>query len=155
MTALQLNKPVPDFEFNATEIGKKKLSDFHGKNLVLYFYPKDATSGCTKEGEDFRDHFKQFEKANTLIFGISRDSMMSHNKFKAGYQFPFELISDESEALCKLFDVIKTKSMYGKKYEGIDRSTFLIDVDGKLRAEWRDVKVPGHVEAVLAEVKKL
>lgn len=155
MTAPKVNSLITDFEFEATEIGAKKLSDFRGKNVVLYFYPKDATSGCTKEGEDFRDHFKQFEKTNTVIFGISRDSMISHNKFKAGYQFPFELISDESQAICKLFDVIKIKSMYGKKYEGIDRSTFLIDTEGKLRAEWRDVKVPGHVSDVLIAAQKL
>lgn len=155
MTAPQINSLVPDFEFTATEIGKKKLSDFRGKNLVLYFYPKDATPGCTKEGKDFRDYADQFKAANTVIFGISRDSILCHNKFKAGYQFPFELISDEHETICKIFDVIKTKSLFGKKYQGVDRSTFLIDAEGKLRAEWREVKVLGHVKAVLAEVKKL
>ena len=125
------------------------LSEFRGKKLVLFFYPKDDTPGCTLEGEDFRDHYKKFKKLNTEIFGISKDSMDSHEKFKSKFQFPFELISDPDEELCQLFGVIKEKNMYGKKYMGIERSTFVIDEKGKLVREWRKVKVPGHVEEVL------
>tara|TARA_B100000927_G_scaffold39780_1_gene28489 strand:+ start:2047 stop:2496 length:450 start_codon:yes stop_codon:yes gene_type:complete len=137
--------------FSAEMTGKKefKLNDYQGKNIVLYFYPRDNTPGCTSEGEDFRDNFKSFVKKNTLVFGISKDTLKSHENFKDKFNFPFELISDPEEKICKLFDVIKEKSMYGKKYMGIERSTFLIDSNGKLTKEWRKVKVKGHVEEVL------
>ena len=137
--------------FSAVMTGNKefKLNDYQGKNVVLYFYPRDNTPGCTSEGEDFRDNFKSFAKKNTLIFGISKDTLKSHENFKDKFNFPFELISDPEEKICKLFDVIKEKSMYGKKYMGIERSTFLIDSNGKLAKEWRKVKLKGHVEEVL------
>ena len=138
--------------FSAEMTGNKefKLNDYQGKNIVLYFYPRDNTPGCTSEGEDFRDNLKSFAKKNTLIFGISKDTLKSHENFKDKFNFPFELISDPEEKICKLFDVIKEKSMYGKKYMGIERSTFLIDSNGKLIEEWRKVKVKGHVEEVLS-----
>ena len=117
--------------------------------IVIYFYPKDSTPGCTKEGEDFRDLHKEFIKSNAQIYGVSRDSIASHQKFKAKYKFPFHLISDEDESLCKLFDVIKEKNMYGRKYMGIERSTFLINDKGQLLSEWRKVKVKGHAQEVL------
>ena len=117
--------------------------------IVIYFYPKDSTPGCTKEGEDFRDLHKEFIKSNAQIYGVSRDSIASHQKFKAKYKFPFHLISDEDESLCKLFDVIKEKNMYGRKYMGIERSTFLINDKGRLLSEWRKVKVKGHAQEVL------
>jgi peroxiredoxin Q/BCP len=126
-----------------------------GKNVVIYFYPKDNTPGCTTEGQDFRDHSAAFTEANTVIFGVSRDSLRVHTNFKAKHEFPFELISDPDETLCKLFDVIKLKKLYGKEYMGIERSTFLIDSKGLLQKEWRKVKVKGHVEEVLASVKAL
>ena len=129
--------------------------DLIGKNVVLYFYPKDNTPGCTQEGEDFRDLYKEFKKLKTEIYGISRDSLKSHEGFKTKYKYPFELISDPDEKLCNLFDVIKEKNMYGKKYMGIERSTFLINKDGKLSAEWRKVKVNGHAIEVLEAVKKI
>ena len=123
--------------------------------MVIYFYPKDSTPGCTTEGQGFRDHYAEFQAANTEVFGVSRDSLKSHENFKAKQAFPFELLSDKDEALCQLFDVIKLKKLYGKEYLGVDRSTFLIDKDGVLRHEWRGVKVPGHVEAVLEQAKQL
>jgi thioredoxin-dependent peroxiredoxin len=122
---------------------------------VIYFYPRDNTPGCTLEGEAFRDLAPAFKKANTLILGVSPDSIASHEKFKTKYQFPFELLSDEEQALCQLFEVFKEKSMYGRKFMGVERSTFLIDADGVLRQEWRKVKVPGHADAVLAAAKAL
>ena len=131
------------------------LSDYAGQWLVLYFYPKDSTPGCTTEGQGFRDHYAEFQAANTEVFGVSRDSLKSHENFKAKQGFPFELLSDKDEALCQLFDVIKLKKLYGKEYMGVDRSTFLIDMNGVLRHEWRGVKVPGHVEAVLEQAKAL
>ena len=129
--------------------------DFIGKNLVIYFYPKDSTPGCTTEGQDFRDSFKVFKKLNTEILGVSRESIKSHENFKSKQSFPFELLSDPDEKICKAFDVMKLKSMYGRQYIGIDRSTFLIDIKGKIIKEWRSVKVTGHVEEVLQAVKDL
>lgn len=155
MEKISVGKPVPDLEVHATDDQKFMLSDLRGKNVVLYFYPKDNTPGCTTEGQDFRDHYEKFRKLNTEIYGVSRDSLKSHDGFKSKQCFPFDLISDEDEKLCKLFDVIKEKTLYGKKYLGIDRSTFIIDRQGILRKEYRGVKVDGHVAAVLAEVQKL
>lgn len=155
MDKISVGKPVPDIEVQATDDQKFMLSDLRGKNVVLYFYPKDNTPGCTTEGQDFRDHYEEFRKLNTEIYGISRDSLKSHDGFKSKQCFPFDLISDEDEKLCKLFDVIKEKTLYGKKYLGIDRSTFIIDRKGVLRKEYRGVKVDGHVVTVLEEVRKL
>ena len=146
---------VADFTAAATGGNEFKLSDHAGHPVVLYFYPKDNTPGCTVEGADFRDRHKQFARLGAVIVGVSRDSLKSHEGFKAKMEFPFELISDADEALCKLFGVIKMKNMYGKKVRGIERSTFLIDAKGKLAKEWRGVKVPGHVEEVLGAVKAL
>ena len=140
--------------FKGEMTGKKNfdLSDYKGQNIVIYFYPRDNTPGCTSEGEDFRDNYKKFKKKNTQIFGVSKDNIKSHESFKDKFKFPFELISDPDEKICKIFDVIKEKSMYGRKYMGIERSTFLIDSDGKLLKEWRKVKVKGHAEDVLASI---
>ena len=150
-----IDQPVNDFEIAATSEQTVKLSALKGKQVVIYFYPKDSTPGCTTEGQGFRDHYAEFQAANTEVFGVSRDSLKSHENFKAKQGFPFELLSDKDEALCQLFDVIKLKKLYGKEYMGVDRSTFLIDKDGVLRHEWRGVKVPGHVEAVLEQAKAL
>jgi len=149
-----VGKKVADFTAIATG-GPFKLSDHKGETVVLYFYPKDNTPGCTTEGAQFRDAYKSFRKAGATIVGVSRDSMKSHESFKAKLAFPFELISDPDEALCQQFGVIKMKNMYGKQVRGIERSTFVIDRDGKLAHEWRGVKVPGHVDDVLAFVKTL
>ena len=148
-------KKVADFSSPATGGKTFKLSDFRGHPVVLYFYPKDNTPGCTTEGEQFRDAYKQFRKAGAIVVGCSRDSLKSHENFKAKMAFPFELIADADEKLCAQFDVIKMKNMYGKKVRGIQRSTFLIDGKGKLVNEWRGVKVAGHVDAVLEAVKAL
>ncbi|WP_129777564.1 peroxiredoxin [Peristeroidobacter soli] len=150
-----VGKKVPAFSSAVTGGGSWKSSAAAGSNLVIYFYPRDNTTGCTAEGEAFRDLAPAFKKANTVILGVSTDSIASHEKFKAKYRFPFELLSDESQALCQLFDVIKEKSMYGRKFMGVERSTFLIGADGVLRQEWRKVKVPGHAEAVLDAAKAL
>ncbi|MEH6575702.1 MAG: peroxiredoxin [Amphritea sp.] len=150
-----LDQQVSDFTSQATSETTVNLSDLKGNNVVIYFYPKDNTPGCTTEGQNFRDMHDQFAATNTLIFGVSRDSMRTHENFKAKQSFSFELISDPDEALCKLFDVIKLKKLYGKEYMGIERSTFLIDAAGKLRKEWRKVKVKGHVDEVLEAVKAL
>ena len=150
-----IDKPVADFEAQATSGQTFSLAALKGKQVVIYFYPKDSTPGCTTEGQGFRDHYADFQAANTDIFGVSRDSLKSHENFKAKQGFPFELLSDKDEALCQLFDVIKLKKLYGKEYLGVDRSTFLIDKEGVLRHEWRGVKVPGHVEAVLERAKAL
>ena len=147
-------KAVKDFSLPSTG-GSFKLSDQRGKKLVVYFYPKDNTPGCTLEGADFRDRHKEFRKAGAEVVGVSRDSIKSHEGFKAKMQFPFELLSDAEEELCAQFGVIKMKNMYGKKVRGIERSTFVIDKDGVLAREWRGVKVPGHVEEVLNFVKTL
>jgi peroxiredoxin Q/BCP len=155
MSSVALNQPVPDFTAQATSELEVSLSGLKGQNIVIYFYPKDSTPGCTTEGQDFRDLHDAFKALDTLIFGVSRDKMRSHENFKAKQAFPFELISDPEESLCQLFDVIKEKNMYGKKHMGIERSTFLIDKQGVLRQEWRKVKVKGHVEEVLEAVKQL
>jgi peroxiredoxin Q/BCP len=155
MSAPVIGKQIKNFTRPATSEKTISLSDLQGKNLVLYFYPKDSTPGCTTEGQDFRDHIQQFEEANCVILGVSRDSLRKHENFKAKQSFPFELLSDEDETLCRQFDVIKLKKLYGKEYMGIDRSTFLINSEGVLLQEWRSVKVKGHVEEVLAAVKKL
>ncbi|MBH3437953.1 MULTISPECIES: peroxiredoxin [Pseudomonas] len=150
-----VDQPVPDFIATATGGKDLSLDTFRGRQVVLYFYPKDSTPGCTTQGQGFRDHYEAFQAANTVIIGVSRDGIKSHENFKAKQAFPFDLISDKSEALCTLFDVIKLKKLYGKEYMGVDRSTFLIDKEGILRREWRGVKVPGHVEDVLAEAQAL
>ncbi len=152
---LVLNKPAPDFSLPATSGKIIHLSSFNGKNVVLYFYPKDCTSGCTQEGKDFSENYKKFASLNTVILGVSRDSLKLHERFKSEQQFPFELLSDADEKLCQLYDVLKEKMMYGKKTRAIERSTFLIDKKGILCHEWRRVQVPGHVEAVLQAVGKL
>lgn len=149
------NDALPSHNFEATSGLKAGFDDYHGKWLILYFYPKDSTPGCTTEGKDFRDHYQQFKELNGEIFGISRDSLKSHENFKAKQEFPFELISDKDEALCQLFDVIKMKNMYGKQVRGIERSTFIIAPNGKIAHEWRKVSVNGHVEEVLDTLKKL
>ena len=149
-----LNKKVADFTAPTTG-GAFKLAEHRGRPVVLYFYPKDSTPGCTMEGAQFRDLYKKFEKVGALVVGVSRDSLKSHENFKAKMKFPFELISDDDEKLCKQFGVIKMKNMYGRQVRGIERSTFLIDGKGTLVQEWRGVKVPGHAEAVLEAVKAL
>ena len=146
-------KAVPDFELPATGNQRFRLSAFRGHPVVLYFYPKDSTPGCTVEGEQFRDLHEEFRKAGWTVFGISRDSVASHEKFKQKFAFPFELLSDAEEKACGLFGVIKMKNMYGKQVRGIERSTFAIDRDGRIAREWRGVKVPGHAADVLAFVK--
>jgi peroxiredoxin Q/BCP len=155
MSTVTLNKVVPDFTLPATGDQTVRLKDLRGQNVVLYFYPKDSTPGCTTEGQDFRDQYKAFTKANTVVFGISRDSIRSHENFKSKQNFPFDLLSDSEEEACKLFDVIKPKNMYGREVIGVERSTFLIDAAGKLRREWRKVKVAGHVDEVLAAAQEL
>ena len=150
-----LDTKISDFTLPATGGQDFNLATQAGKVVVIYFYPKDSTPGCTTEGQGFRDRYADFQAANTLIFGVSRDSLKSHENFKCKQAFPFDLISDADEALCQLFDVIKLKKLYGKEYLGIDRSTFLIDQDGVLRHEWRGVKVPGHVDATLAAAQGL
>ena len=155
MSGPTLNRVVKDFSAAATGDQTVRLKDLRGQNVVLYFYPKDSTPGCTQEGLDFKSLHAKFRRANTVIFGVSRDSLASHEKFKAKQGFPFELLSDPDEKLCGYFDVIKEKSLYGKKFMGVERSTFLIDADGKLRNEWRKVKVKGHADEVLDAVKAL
>jgi peroxiredoxin Q/BCP len=146
---------VPDFSLPMTGGGTWSLRDAAGSKLVIYFYPKDMTSGCTRESQDFRDLGKAFRKAGTLIVGVSRDSVASHDKFTAKESLPFPLLADTEEKVCKLFDVIKEKSMYGRKYLGVERSTFLLDGTGRLAREWRKVKVPGHAEEVLEAAQRL
>ena len=150
-----LDKPAPDFELPATGGKTFRLSRAKGAPLVLYFYPKDNTPGCTTEGQRFRDLYPEFQKNGTAIYGVSRDSIKSHESFKSKMSFPFHLLSDAEEDACKAFGVIKMKNMYGKKVRGIERSTFVIDRNGVVRREWRGVKVPGHVEEVLEFVKTL
>ncbi|WP_115707538.1 peroxiredoxin [Legionella sainthelensi] len=150
---MNTGESIPNFTFTATSGLSGQLNDYLGQYVVLYFYPKDATPGCTTEGQNFRDAYPQFQELNTQIFGISRDSLKSHENFKVKQCFPFELISDQDEHLCQLFDVIKMKSMYGKQVRGIERSTFIIDPQGKLLKEWRKVKVNGHVDEVLDTLK--
>lgn len=155
MSKIAIGKKVPDWELPATGGDSIRLSALKGHPVVLYFYPKDNTSGCTLEGENFRDLHAQFKKLKTVILGVSRDSVKSHDGFKEKYAFNFDLLSDTDEKLCTLFDVIKPKMMYGKEVIGVERSTFLIDADGVLRKEWRKVKVDGHAQEVLEAVKAL
>ncbi len=149
MTSITIGTAVPDFEASSTGDKTIKLSELQGRFVLLYFYPKDSTPGCTLEGQSFRDHIEKFAALNTIILGISRDTLRSHENFKCKQAFPFDLLSDENEALCELFDVIKMKNMYGKQVRGIERSTFLINPDGILVKEWRKVKVKGHTEEIL------
>jgi len=155
MAKVSLGKKVADFSIAAT--GKKDitLSGMKGKNVVIYFYPRDSTPGCTREGQDFRDNIARFRARNTVILGVSRDSIKSHEKFRDKQAFPFDLLSDTEEKLCGQFDVIKEKNMYGKKVMGIERSTFLVDTEGVLQQAWRKVKVDGHVVDVLDAIKAL
>lgn len=155
MNKASINKKVPAFNLPATGDKNIRLSGLKGNNIVLYFYPKDSTPGCTLEGQDFRDNYRKFRARNTVILGVSRDSIKSHEKFKTAQKFPFDLVADEDETLCSIFDVVKMKNMYGKKVRGIERSTFLIDSRGILRKEWRKVKIEGHVDEVLEAVKNL
>jgi peroxiredoxin Q/BCP len=155
MMTVRIDQPVPDFRASATSGTEVSLDGLSGRNTVLYFYPKDSTPGCTTEGQAFRDLHDQFLAANTRVFGVSRDGLRSHENFKAKQDLPFELISDGDETLCRLFDVIKLKKLYGKEYLGVDRSTFLIDAHGVLRREWLGVKVPGHAEEVLEAARSL
>ena len=146
-------KRVENFTLPATGNQNLSLNDFKGRNLVIYFYPKDNTSGCTREGEDFRDLYPKFQAAGTEILGVSRDSVKSHENFRKKFEFPFDLLSDSDELLCKQFDVIHEKKMYGRTYMGLVRSTFLIDSNGVLTHEWRKVRVPGHAQAVLEAIQ--
>ena len=151
---IELNRAIPHFTAT-TQSGTVDSKTLLGKNVVIYFYPKDSTPGCTLESRAFRHHYAEFQQCNTEIIGVSRDSVKSHCNFIKSHDLNFSLISDEDESLCKLFDVLKQKNMMGKKYMGIERSTFLIDANGVLRQEWRDVSVLGHAATVLASVKKL
>jgi thioredoxin-dependent peroxiredoxin len=155
MSAPVLNKVVPDFTSAATGGKAIQLKALRGKKVVLYFYPKDSTPGCTTEGQDFRDLHAKFKRAGAVVLGVSRDSLASHEKFKEKLKLPFDLLSDPDETLCKQFDVIQEKSLYGRRFLGVERSTFLIDDKGKLRREWRKVKVNGHAAEVLEAVKAL
>ncbi len=148
-------KKIPDFSLPATGEQTIRLKDLRGQNVVLYFYPKDSTPGCTQESQDFRDLQTKFKHANTVILGVSRDSLKSHENFKTKQDFKFDLLSDAEATLCTLFDVIKMKNLYGKQVRGIERSTFLVDDKGVLRNEWRKIKVAGHAEEVLAAAKML
>ena len=152
---IMLNQVIPEFELPATSGKTFKLSDYLGKTLVIYFYPKDATPGCTTEGQQFRDMHADFEAANAVIFGISRDSLKSHENFKAKFNFPFDLLADTEEIACHLFAVMKIKNMYGKQVRGIERSTFIINGKGLLVRQWRGLKVDGHVWEVLEFIKTL
>ena len=155
MSGPRMNRVVGDFKAEATGDKSIRLKDLRGQNVVIYFYPKDSTPGCTTEGRDFSALHAKFRRANTVILGVSRDSIASHEKFKAKQGFKFDLLSDPDEVLCKKFDVIHEKTLYGRKFMGVVRSTFLIDADGKLRKEWRNVKVKGHAEEVLEAAKSL
>jgi len=148
-------KKCPKFKAECTSELNLSNEDFIGKNLVIYFYPKDSTPGCTTEGQEFRDNYKYFKKLNTEILGVSRDSIKSHENFKSKQAFPFELLSDPDEKVCRAFDVMKLKSMYGREYIGVDRSTFLVSAKGIILKEWRSVKVKGHVDDVLSTLKNL
>ena len=151
----EIGKPAPEFELPATGDQIISSEQLKGKNVVIYFYPKDSTPGCTTEGQNFRDAIDQFNAANTVILGVSRDGIKSHENFKAKQEFPFDLLSDKEEMLCKAYDVIKEKKMYGRTSLGIERSTFVIDKEGILVKEWRKVRVKGHVDEVLAFVTDL
>ena len=155
MKIAQTGRVIPALKLPASGDQTIDLKALRGKNIILYFYPKDSTPGCTTEGQDFATNHLKFGQQNAVVLGISRDSVASHDKFKAKYNFPFDLLSDEEGKACSVFDVIKEKNMYGRKFMGIERSTFLIDENGKLRREWRKVKVKGHVEEVLEAVNEL
>ncbi|HUW99061.1 MAG TPA: peroxiredoxin [Acidiferrobacter sp.] len=155
MGAIEVGQVVPDFAIQATSDQAFHLSELRGTNIVLYFYPKDNTPGCTLEGQDFRDHYEEFEALNTTIFGVSRDSLKSHESFKDKQCFPFDLISDTDSTLCAAFDVIKEKTLYGKQSMGIERSTFIIDADGILQREYRKVKVKDHVLEILKTLPEI
>jgi peroxiredoxin Q/BCP len=155
MSAPQMNRVVGNFKSDATRNRTIELNELRGKNVVIYFYPKDSTPGCTLEGQDFRDLHAKFLRQKTVILGVSRDSLTSHEKFRDKQAFPFDLISDPNEALCRHFDVIHEKTLYGRKSMGVVRSTFLIDAAGKLQREWRNLKVKGHAADVLEAVKAL
>lgn len=155
MRKAQAGKVIPALKLPATGAQTIDLKSFRGKNVILYFYPKDSTPGCTTEGQDFAANHAKFKRRNTVILGVSRDTVASHEKFREKYNFPFDLLSDTQEQACNIFDVIKEKNMYGRKVMGIERSTFLIDDKGKLRREWRKVKVKGHVDEVLGAVGDL
>ena len=152
---LNLNESVPDFELPATSGLNFKLSDYLGKNVIIYFYPKDATPGCTTQGMQFRDAYATLQSLNTVVFGVSRDSLKSHENFKAKFSFPFELLADTEEKACTLFNVMKMKNMYGKQVRGVERSTFIINTQGVLVKEWRGVKVDGHVAEVQGFIQSL
>ena len=153
--APQVGEKVANFSIPATGDKTISLADIKNRHLVLYFYPRDNTPGCTREGQDFRDQYQSFNSAGADILGVSRDSLKTHENFKTKQDFPFDLLSDSDETLCRQFDVIREKNMYGRKVMGIERSTFLIDKNGVLRQEWRKIRVPGHVEAVLEAVRAL
>jgi peroxiredoxin Q/BCP len=150
-----MNRVVADFAAESTGDKTIRLKDLRGQNVVIYFYPKDSTPGCTLEGQDFRDLYARFKRQKTIILGVSRDSIASHEKFRAKQEFPFELLSDPDETLCRKFDVIREKTLYGRKFMGVERSTFLVDAAGKLRREWRKVKVKGHAAEVLEAATEL
>lgn len=152
---MKIGAKLPNRKLEATGEQSLNLSKLKGKKVVVYFYPKDSTPGCTTQGQNFRDLYSDFEKHNCVVLGVSRDSIKSHERFKEKQEFPFDLLSDPDEALCKVFDVIKLKKLYGKEYLGIERSTFLFDEEGKLAQEWRKVRVKGHVEEVLEAVRQL
>lgn len=153
--SVTLDQPLPAFQAQATSGLEVSPESLRGRQAVLYFYPKDNTPGCTTEAMQFRDRYKDFVKAGATVFGVSRDNMKSHEEFKTKLELPFELIADTEEKMCHMFGVVKNKIMYGKKVKGIERSTFLVGADGILKAEWRGLKVPGHVDDVLKAVKAL
>jgi len=153
MENINLKTKVPDFKLEGTNNLSFTLSNFIGKYIIIYFYPKDSTPGCTNEGIDFKDNISKFKKLNVEVFGVSRDTIKSHENFKSKHNFPFELLSDPEEIACNLFGVIKMKNMYGKKVRGIERSTFLLSPEGKLINEWRGVKVNGHIKEILEVLK--
>ena len=155
MSQPRIGEPAPDIELPATGDQAIRLSDLRGQNLVLYFYPKDDTPGCTTEAQDFRRRADEFAASNTRVIGISRDSVKSHESFRRKHDLTFDLLADTDEVACQAYDVIREKNLYGKKVRGIERSTFVIDADGLLRKEWRAVKVAGHVDEVLAAVQQL
>jgi len=155
MPPLKPGDKVPAFSLPASGGGSWSLKDAAGSKLVIYFYPRDQTPGCTREAQEFRDRHAAFRRAGTIVVGVSRDAVASHERFAARDALPFPLLADTEETLCRMFDVIKPKSLYGRKYLGVERSTFLLDAGGRLRQEWRKVKVPGHAEAVLEAARRL